>query len=160
MSAPDATDARPSPAFEALMRSFAQRSGLPPPSDGLGLELQSGAYTARVLPEPGQAQRLLIEVQWGSAAQAPASALALLHRVNHVARFRHGWWASLDMDERLSLHTARELADTDAGALEAALHEGLQRAAALDRLWQQALGTDSAAQVGQSMPLHTGALRA
>ena len=127
------------PSFLALLESFARHSGLGQPSDALGLELEAGAYTARVLPDGSNDEQLVVEVDLGSAHGAPAAALALLHRVNHVARFRHGWWVSLDMDDQIVLHTSRSIAQTDAGALENLLTAGLERAAALDGLWKKAL---------------------
>jgi len=141
--------------FAALIESFAQQVGLGQHRDGLGLTLEAGAYTATVLPDGSDDEQLVIEVSLGAARAAPAAALALLHRINHVARFRHPWQISLDMDEQIVLHTTRLISRTDASALQALLATGLERAAALDALWQKSLRlTEPAPDVMQAIDLH------
>lgn len=149
-----------STSFQALMHSFASLSGLAHSGEGLGLELQAGPHTARVMPDPQHDELIVIEVDVGDATDAPAGALALLHRVNHMARYRHSWWVSLDMDDHIVLHTKRALARTDASALEVLLTDGLERAEAVSSMWQKCLlaNTDEEAIVPPSWD--SGALRA
>ncbi len=146
------SDAPPvSPSFQALMETFASLSGVAAVQDSLGLELQAGPHTARVMPDAVHPEQLVIEVDVGPAADAPAAALALLHRINHMARFRHGWWVSLDMDDHIVMHTTRALARTDAGALETLLTDGLERAVALNGMWQACL-TGPSEDTPQALP--------
>ncbi len=156
------SDLPANPRFARLMQTFAERLGLPVPVEGLGLELQDESLTLRILADADDG--LLVEVDVGSAHNAPAAALALLHRINHVARLRHGWQVGLDEDDHIVLNTRRSIARTDAGALERLVDAGLERADSLQRLWHKAL--QSLEQEGQSRGAETlpafsaGALRA
>ena len=145
------------PRFQALIQSLGQASGLSTEPEDAGLLLQAGPYQLRVMPDGSSDERLVIEVDLASAANAPAAALALLHRINHVARFHHGWQLSLDEDERIVLHTQRQLARTDASQLQDLMVSGLERAAAVAGLWQEALPWS---RTDQSTPVDPGALRA
>lgn len=129
------------PRFQALIRSLRAAGGWTTQADDAGLLLQAGPYQLRVMPDGSDDERLVIEVELADAAGAPAPALALLLRINHVARYHHGWQLSLDEDERIVLHTQRLLARTDAGQLQALMASGLERAAAAAGLWHKTLAT-------------------
>jgi hypothetical protein len=131
----------PNPRFQALIQSLSALSGLKAEPDDSGLLLQAGPYQLRVMPDGSDAERLVIEVELADAAGAPAAVLALLHRINHVSRFHHGWQISLDEDEHIVLHTQRLLARTDADRLQELMASGLERAAAAAGLWHKALTT-------------------
>lgn len=131
----------PNPRFQALIESVSKASGLETEVGNAGLLLQAGPYQLRVMPDGSDDERLVIEVELADAAGAPAAALALLHRINHVSRFHHGWQISLDEDEHIVLHTQRRLARTDAGRLQELMASGLERAAAAAGLWHKALAT-------------------
>jgi hypothetical protein len=133
------TDAPTNPRFESLLAAFASRMGLPAPREGLGLQLQADPLTVRVLADAALEDRLLVEVDIAPAQDAPAQALALLHRINHVARLRHGWQVSLDEDDHIVMHTQRSLTKTDTAALESLLEAALDRATDLHALWQKTL---------------------
>jgi hypothetical protein len=132
-------DFQTNPRFEALLAAFAARMGLPAPREGVGLELQSDDLTVRVLADTEDDDLLRVEVDIASAQGASASALALLHRINHAARLNHDWQVSLDDDDLIVMHALRSLAETDAVALEAMLDVALERSSALQTLWQAAL---------------------
>ncbi len=131
----------PNPRFQALVESVSKASGLEAEVGNAGLLLQAGPYQLRVMPDGSDDERLVIEVDLADAAGAPAAALALLHRINHVSRFHHDWQISLDEDDRIVVHTRRLLARTDAGRLQELMTSGLERAAAAAGLWHKALTT-------------------
>lgn len=150
------------PRFQALIQSLSAASGLEAEPGDAGILLQAGPYQLRVMPDGSNDEGLVIEVELADAADAPAPALALLHRINHVARFHHGWQLSLDEDDRIVLHTQRLLARTDAGRLQELMASGLERAAAAAGLWHKALATLERDGGGRlhDLNLDLGALRA
>ena len=150
------------PRFQALIQSLSALSELPAEPGDAGLLLQAGPYQLRVMPDGSNDERLVIEVELADAADAPAPALALLHRINHVARFRHGWQLSLDEDDHIVLHTQRPLASTDASQLQDLMASGLERAAAVAGLWNKALAMieQSGDTQRHNLNLDIGALRA
>ena len=146
------------PRFRALIEALSELSGLQAAPGGL--QAQAGPYLLRVLPDGSHDDRLVIEVKLASASDAPAAALALLHRVNHVARFHHGWQISLDEDDGIVLHTQRLISRTDARTLEALMASGLERAAHVAGLWHKSLQAIDSGAPAPAFNWEPGALRA
>lgn len=156
------TASPPGPRFRALMRAVSALTEFPTQTDDAGLLIQAGPYQLRVLPEGDGDQRLVIEIELAHAKDAPASALALLHRVNHMARFHHGWQISLDEDDHIVLHTLRLTSALNAELMQDLMATGLERAAEVAGVWTQALALiEQNATIGMNnLDLNTGAVRA
>lgn len=148
----------PSPSLVALLRAFAEFAGLPDAAaeDPLGLEIEAGPYVARVLPDPNDDRQFLIEIDVCPRDEAGADALEVLHRVNYAARFVHPWTAGIDGGDTIVMYARRAVAATDAGALEALVGDGIDRAAALRALWTAA---SRGAATASGAPLGLGAIR-
>lgn len=145
-------------ALSVLIGSFAELAGLPPvdPENAEGLEIQAGPYVARVLPDPADDNLFLLEVDVCPRGEAGARGLEVMHRLNYAARLDHGWTAGIDGEDTVVIYTRRAVRDTDAGALERLISDGIDRAAALRRVWTSA-NTDAAA--ADAAPLAFGAIR-
>ena len=130
----------PGAALSALMSSFAGYAGLPPvgTDDAQGLELEAPPYVARVLPHPADDTQLVVEIDVCPKDEASGDALEVLHRLNYAARFAHPWTAGIDAEDTIVIYTQRPIADTDVGALDALIGDGIARAAALRALWTSA----------------------
>lgn len=107
---------------------------LPEYVDPLGVQFEAEGRLARLIPH-ADAALAVVEVEARSLAQSTdldAARLALeLMKLNHEARFEHGWSAIIDDDDMLSITTTVTLASTDAEALGALLFDGVERAALL-----------------------------
>lgn len=149
---------QPGAGFASLVCTLAEFVGIAPPSldDALGLEVGLGDYTARVLPDPTDITRLLIEIDICPAGETALPAFHLLHRLNYAGRFSHPWTASIDGDDTVVIYSRHDLATTDVGALEALIADGLNRATAVRTMWTHASNTGGAAI--DRAALHPGAL--
>lgn len=148
---------QPSAGFASLVCAFADFVGIDPPAsdDALGLELALGDYTARVLPDPTDITRLLVEIDICPAGEIALPAFHMLHRLNYAGRFSHSWTACIDGDDTVVIYSRNDLATTDVGALEALIADGLNRAAALRNMWTHA--SNAGADINRAA-LHPGAL--
>jgi len=149
---------QPGAGFSSLVCSFAEFVGLEPPSsdDALGLEVVLGEYTARVLPDPTDITRLLVEIDVCQAGETALPAFHMLHRLNYAGRFSHSWTAGIDGDDTVVIYSRHELANTDVGALEALIADGLNRATALQSMWTHA-SSAGGADIDRAA-MHPGAL--
>lgn len=146
--------------FVALMQAFQAfvHVKVENPSDPVGLEFKAQGHTARVMPHPTRPSGLLVEIDVCAAGESNAAAL-LLHRLNYLARFAHTWSMAIDDDDVVVIYTTRTIASTDSGALEALIVDGLNRATAIQRLWeQQLIGMKTPTTIGINMLL--GGLKA
>lgn len=122
--------------------------------DPIGLEFSAQGHTVRVMPHPTQASALLVEVDVCAVGDPNAAAPLLMHRINYAARFTHGWSVAIDADDEVVIYTTRAIARTDAGALEALMVDGIERATAIQQLWsQQSTATSAPARSGMGMML-------
>jgi hypothetical protein len=136
-------------AFKAFLKVDSKSQG-----DEVGLTFTAQAHTARVMPHPTQPSALLVEVDVCAVGDTDAAAPLLMHRLNYLARFSHGWSLAIDADDMVVIYTTRSIARTDAGALEALIVDGLERAGAIEQLWlQQSTATPATAPSGIGMML-------
>jgi hypothetical protein len=128
-------------AADALREAGAE---VPAEVDPLGLTFEAEGRVARIFPHTDEALAV-IEVTALSLADIARDdvakddmakddmarlALALL-RLNHEARFEHGWSIVIDDDNQLDVTTTVAVADTRAGMLGAILYDGIDRAKSL-----------------------------
>jgi hypothetical protein len=127
----------------------------PAEPDPLGLEIEIEGRLARVLPHADE-ERAVIEIEVRSLSGADESdtaqlALQLL-RLNHEARFEHGWSAVLDDEDVLCLSTTIELRHTEPDALANLLSDGIARAEALATISGDIMRGAEASQSPASVP--------
>ena len=136
------TTLAPTP-LDSLLISLAKDVGLEHRLEGsqsLVLEFEAPPHTCRVMPHPADSDRLVIEVMvryLGESAQDLTRDSALLiHRLNAQARVEHDWVATVDESDHLVIWLTLEIARTRVPDLQAWLVEGIERAQALNALWE------------------------
>src|SRR5947207_12483488 len=132
------TDAALNP-FQRWIAEAAREVGakLPAEIDPLGLSFEAEGRVARVLPhaDEGLAVIEVIAVSLDDIGEDAAARLAVqLLRLNHEARFEHGWSIVLDDSDRLTVTTTVALADTRGNMLAEILYDGIDRATALSTI--------------------------
>ena len=122
--------------FQHWILEAATASGLsvPPHIDPLGIELEAEGHLARVTPHSNDTLAIT-EVDVCSLADVSEESLAQLAvqllRINHEARFEHGWQIVLDDDDTIGITTTLSMSATDAETLAMVLVDGIERACAL-----------------------------
>lgn len=149
----------PGAGFVALTSAFCEFAGLPAvdAQDTAGFEIEAGPHVARVLPDPSDDARLVVEIDVCPKDAANARALEVLHRLNYATRFTHPWTSGIDGDDTVVIYTRRTIAEMDVGALEALIADGIDRAVALRTLWDSAA---AAGAISNAIPVTSGAVRA
>ena len=137
--------------FRALIQDFCTEAGLAMSNDTLGIEFEVEGHVTLIVPDPRNATRMLIDVSVLTLPQARADLLLTLHQLNHAARLEHDWVITIDVADRLCLHSQREIATCHAADLQSLLSEGIERAQALQGLWQELL--EAQAPEAQPAPL-------
>lgn len=117
--------------FQALLSEFCASVDLAMEATALGIEFEADGHTVLIVPDPRSEERLLIEVDVIMLEAPAARLLELLHNLNHEARLEHDWVATLDVTNRLHLHSQQALSSCTAGQLQSLLAEGIDRAQAL-----------------------------
>ena len=121
---------------------------VPPEVDPLGLEFEAEGRMARVIPHADESLAV-IEVQACALHELGEEALAALAldlmRLNHEARFEHGWVAVIDDEDWLSVSTTVAVAATLGEALGECLWDGLARATQLQAVAQSLQSPEVAA---------------
>ena len=123
--------------FRALIEEFAAEAGLVMQDDSLGIEFEVEGHVTLIVPDPRRSSRMLIDVSVLSLPDVQADLLRVLHQLNHAARLEHDWVITINSADRLCLHTQCEIAACKASDLQSLLSEGIERAQALQTLWQQ-----------------------
>lgn len=117
-------------------------SSLPPDFDPQAIEIEIDGRKLRLLAHEEPTQALLeVDVCGLSPDQLlSADLLQLLHRLNHEARFVHGWIAIIDDSDGLLVSRTLPSDTASPQQLTAWVQEGLDRAVALEALLNREFG--------------------
>lgn len=132
-------------AFQRWVADVVREAGADVPAeiDPLGLSFEAEGRVARILPHADD-DLAVIEVRAASldeVADNDRARLAVqLLRLNHEARFEHGWSIVLDDADHLTVTTTVALSATRANELTAILYDGIDRAAALSTVVAELIG--------------------
>jgi hypothetical protein len=105
--------------------------------DPLGLTFEAEGRVARIFPhaDEGLAVIEVTAISLDDVAEDDVARLAArLLRLNHEARFEHGWCIVLDDDSRLNVTTTVAVADTSGSLLAELLYDGIDRATSLSTI--------------------------
>ena len=127
------TDA-PAHDFRGFLTAFCSAHQIPIDGQTLGIEFEAEGFRVLIAPDPRGAERMLIDVVVGPLDEPSGDLLMGLHQLNHHARIEHDWVASIDLSDRLCLHTQRSLASLRVEDIDSILAEGINRAEALETL--------------------------
>jgi hypothetical protein len=119
---------------EAVREAGAQ---VPAEIDPLGLSFEAEGRVARVLPHADEALAVIevVAISLDDVAESEVERLAVqLLRLNHEARFEHGWSVVIDDGNRLNVTTTLSVADTRGSMLTEILYDGIDRAASLSTI--------------------------
>jgi len=122
--------------FQRWIADAAHEAGakLPAEIDPLGLSFEAEGRVVRIFPHADDAHAV-IEVTAAALdglAEGDVGRLAVqLHRLNHEARFEHGWSIVLDDSNRLNVTTTVDVTHRQAKMLPGILYDGIDRAKAL-----------------------------
>jgi hypothetical protein len=119
---------------EAVREAGAQ---VPAEIDPLGLSFEAEGRVARILPHADEALAVIevVAISLGDVAESEVERLAVqLLRLNHEARFEHGWSVVIDEGNRLNVTTTLSVADTRGSMLTEILYDGIDRAASLSTI--------------------------
>ena len=119
---------------EAVREAGAQ---VPAEIDPLGLSFEAEGRVARILPHADEALAVIevVAISLGDVAESEIERLAVrLLRLNHEARFEHGWSVVIDEGNRLNVTTTLSVADTRGSMLTEILYDGIDRAASLSTI--------------------------
>ena len=126
-------------AFQRWVADVVRETGAEVPAeiDPLGLSFEAEGRVARIFPHADD-DLAVIEVRASSLDEVAEDNLARLavqlHRLNHEARFEHGWAIVLDDADNLAVTTTVSLSVTRANMLAEILYDGIDRAAALSTI--------------------------
>jgi len=122
--------------FQRWIAEAAREVGaaVPDDIDPLGLSFEAEGRVARIMPhaDEGLAVVEVAAISLDDIAENDLGRLAVqLHRLNHEARFEHGWSIVIDDSDSLNVTTTVSLADTRGNMLAEILYDGIDRAASL-----------------------------
>ena len=126
-------------AFQRWVAEAVREAGgaVPAEIDPLGLSFEAEGRVARIMPHADEGLAV-VEVAAASLDDVEENDRARLAvqilRLNHEARFEHGWSIVLDDSNRLNVTTTLSLADTRASMLAEILYDGIDRAASLSTI--------------------------
>lgn len=131
-------------AVERLLRDFVASHGkdLPAKVDSVGAEIEIDGRLLRILGSEDP-DAVVIEADVCALPSDPAVMAELLlelHRINHEARFVHGWCAVIDDTDSLLVSNALPVSAVSAQGVENWLGEALDRAEALASVAEALLG--------------------
>jgi hypothetical protein len=156
--------AAPLTPFQQWIADTARAVGAEVPAeiDPLGFAFEAEGRLARVLPHTDEALAV-IEVAATSLKDVPDDELAWLAlqllRLNHEARFEHGWSIVIDEGDGVRVTTTVTLSATDGTTLAELLYDGIDRAALLSTV-VSGLISAAASDVETDAPAGAGAIRA
>jgi hypothetical protein len=122
--------------FQLWVADAAREAGAAVPAeiDPLGLAFEAEGRVARILPHADEA-RAVIEVLAIFLNDLPEEVVVRLAvqllRLNHEARFEHGWSIVIDDNDRLNVTTTVSLSETRGNMLAEILYDGIDRATSL-----------------------------
>jgi len=156
------TDAAQNP-FQLWLAEAVREAGakVPGDMDPLGLSFEADGRVARILPHADE-DLAVIEVTaiaLDDSAEDDVARLAVqLLRLDHEARFEHGWRIVLDDNDRLNVTTTVAVPGTRGNELRDILYDGVERARALSAVVAGLLGAGAPEPETTEMP-GTGAIR-
>jgi hypothetical protein len=127
-------DEMPVDRFRALLTAFCSAHQIPIGGQTLGVEFEADSYRVLIASDPRDTERILVDVVVAALDEPSLDFLMALHQLNHHARIEHDWVASIDLSDRLCLHTQRSLASLRVEDIDSILAEGINRAEALETL--------------------------
>jgi len=127
-------DEMPVDRFRALLTAFCSAHQIPIVGQTLGVEFEADSYRVLIASDPRDTERILVDVVVAALDEPSLDFLMALHQLNHHARIEHDWVASVDLSDRLCLHTQRSLATLRVEEVDSILAEGINRAEALETL--------------------------
>jgi hypothetical protein len=125
--------------FQRWVAGAVREAGAEVPAeiDPLGLSFEAEGRLARIFPHADE-HLAVVEVSaiaLNGVAEDDVARLAVqLLRLNHEARFEHGWSIVIDDDSRLNVTTTVSVSDTRGNMLAEILYDGIDRAAALSTI--------------------------
>jgi hypothetical protein len=117
--------------FQALLAEFCASVQMPLDDGALGIKFEAGGHLVLIVPDPRDADRMLVDVKVMRLDNPAAGLSVALHRLNHQSRLEHDWVISINEADQISLHTQRDISRSRASDLQALLAEGIDRAQAL-----------------------------
>lgn len=125
--------------FQRWLADAVRETGADVPAeiDPLGLTFEAEGRVARIFPHADEALAVIevTAIALDDVAEDDVARLAVrLLRLNHEARFEHGWSIVLDDDSRLNVTTTVAVADTSGSLLTELLYDGIDRAASLSTI--------------------------
>jgi hypothetical protein len=120
--------------FRNLLASFCSAHQIAMDSQSLGIEFEADGYRVLISPDPRDSGRMLVDVVVTALDDYPGDLLMALHQLNHRSRIEHDWVATIDVSDRLCLHTQLGVTQMRVEDVDSILAEGIDRAAALDEL--------------------------
>ena len=127
----------PNPVFRALLQAVCAEAGMDLPEDSPGIEFEADGHVTLIVPDPRQDDRMHIEVSVLTLPALGGDRLMALHQLNHAARLDHDWVITIDVANRVCMHTQRAVAGCKASDLQSLLAEGIERAQALCAVLQE-----------------------
>jgi hypothetical protein len=125
--------------FQSWAADAVREAGAEVPAeiDPLGITFEAEGLVARIFPHADEALAVIevtaLSLDDIGKDDVARLALALL-RLNHEARFEHGWSVVIDDGNQLNVTTTVAVADTRAGMLGAILYDGIDRAVSLSSI--------------------------
>lgn len=134
--------------FQLWVADAVKQAGaaVPETIDPLGLSYEAEGRVARIFPhaDDGLAVVEVTAMSLDDLAEDDVAQLAVqLHRLNHEARFEHGWSIVIDDDDRLNVSTTVSTAETTGTRLTEILYDGIDRAKALSTVVAGLLSADA-----------------
>ena len=149
--------------FQTLLRSYGEVAGFEVQNEVESLEFETDGLTIRVIVDPRQSTRVLVDVVCGSLDEAldgrgEADIAMMLHRMNSAAMLEHDWVITVDPARTVSLHHTSDMAQTSASVLGHLMSEAAERGQALQHILDTLQQAPSSVKSGQpshvDWPLH------
>ena len=132
--------------WTSLLQQFGSAHGLAIDAEASVLEFEFQGLVVIIGPHPLHTDRLIAEVDVIEFDDEPdARQLSLLLRINEAARFEHDWSIVLDGERRVALYTTALAEGMTIASLEQLITEGIDRALALQGVFDATQDTDKAA---------------
>ena len=125
-----------STAFDVLLQEFCADVGLTLDGRKEGIEFEADQHVVLITTDPRQSDRILIDVTVQVLEALDPRLMIALHQLNDSARLQHDWVISIGVDDRLRIHTQKDLASCRPSDLQTVFTEGIERAQALQTLFE------------------------
>jgi len=133
---------------------------VPAEADPLGLSFEAEGHVVRVFPHADDALAVIevTALPVSDLAEDDVSRLAVqLLRLNHEARFEHGWSIVIDDSDRLNVTTTVAVSGTPASLLGEILYDGIDRAQSLSTVVAGLMSAETEAASGPETGASPGA---